>query len=176
LNVWTLNRSQKKTTLKIPPSKAWRLLHRANATSPRAAHCIANNPRTVQRSAAQRSALHRNQLASHRPAHRIPYIAAHRANATSPRAAHCIANNPRTDNQPAAHRPAAPAAHHHHTPRTCISAHALRSNLRWFRYDPIKEAAKPQWKKPKKSEDNKPEVKGPGYTYFISSDEDEPEP
>jgi hypothetical protein len=32
--------------------KAWRRLHRANATSPRAAHCIANNPRTVQRSAA----------------------------------------------------------------------------------------------------------------------------
>jgi hypothetical protein len=51
--------------------------------------------------AAQRIALHRNQLAAHRPAHRIPCIAAH-----------CIANNPhtvrradRTDNQPAAHRP-----------------------------------------------------------------------
>jgi hypothetical protein len=40
-------------------------------------HCIANNPRTVQRSAAQPSALHRNQLAAHRPAHRIPCNAAH---------------------------------------------------------------------------------------------------
>ena len=38
-------------------------------------------------------------------------------------------------------------------------------------YDPAKEAAKPQWQKPKK-----PEVKGPVHTYFISSDEDEPEP
>jgi len=38
-------------------------------------------------------------------------------------------------------------------------------------YDPVKEAAKPQWQKPKK-----PEIKGPVHTYFISSDEDEPEP
>jgi hypothetical protein len=38
-------------------------------------------------------------------------------------------------------------------------------------YDPAKEAAKPQWQKPKK-----PEVKGPVHTYFISSDEDEPDP
>ena len=38
-------------------------------------------------------------------------------------------------------------------------------------YDPAKEAAKPQWQKPKK-----PEIKGPVHTYFISSDEDEPEP
>jgi hypothetical protein len=79
-------------TLKIPPSKAWRHLHRANATSPRAEHCIATS--------SQRIGL------------RIPCITAHRANATSPRAAHRIANNPRTvqraartDNQPAAHRP-----------------------------------------------------------------------
>jgi hypothetical protein len=50
------------------------------------------------------SALHRNQLATHRLAHRILYSAAHRANATSPR----IANNPRTDNQPATHRPPRP--------------------------------------------------------------------
>ncbi len=35
-------------------------------------------------------------------------------------------------------------------------------------YDPAKEAAKPQWKKPKKP-------KKPVHTYFISSDE-EPEP
>jgi hypothetical protein len=67
-------------TLKIPPSKAWRRLHRANAnspraahciasraaqriaTSPRAAHCIANNPRTVQRAARTD-----NQPAAHRP-------------------------------------------------------------------------------------------------------------
>ena len=39
-----------------------------------------------------------------------------------------------------------------------------------------KEAAKPQWKKPRKSEDKKPEVKGPVHTYFFSSDEDEPDP
>ena len=50
------------TTLKIPPSKAWRRLHRANATSPRVAHCIAsravhriaNNPRTDNQPAAHR--------------------------------------------------------------------------------------------------------------------------
>jgi hypothetical protein len=36
--------------------------HRANATSPRAAHCIANNPRTVQRTARTG-----NQPAAHRP-------------------------------------------------------------------------------------------------------------
>jgi hypothetical protein len=41
-------------------------------------------------------------------------------------------------------------------------------------YDPTKEAAKPQWKKPKKSEDKKPEVKGLVHTYFISSYKDEP--
>ena len=58
----------KKTTLKIPPSKAWCRLHRANATSPRAAHCIATS--------SQRIGL------------RILCITAHRANATSPRAAH----------------------------------------------------------------------------------------
>jgi hypothetical protein len=86
-------------TLKIPPSKAWRRLHRANATSPRAAHCIANSSQRIATSS-QRIGL------------RIPCITAHRANATSPRAAHRIANNPRTvqraartDNQPAAHRP-----------------------------------------------------------------------
>jgi hypothetical protein len=46
---------------------------------------------------------------------------------------------------------------------------------RAIHYDPAKEAAKPQWKKPKKPEDKKPEVKGPVHTYFISSsDEDEP--
>jgi hypothetical protein len=35
-----------------PKNPSVRSLHRANATSPRAAHCIANNPRAVQRSAA----------------------------------------------------------------------------------------------------------------------------
>jgi hypothetical protein len=35
------------TTLKIPPSKAWRRLHRANATSPRAAHCIATSSQRI---------------------------------------------------------------------------------------------------------------------------------
>jgi hypothetical protein len=42
--------------------------------------------------AAQRSALHRNQLASHRSAHRIPCITAY-----------CITNNPRTVQRSAAH-------------------------------------------------------------------------
>jgi hypothetical protein len=77
--------------------------------------------------AAQRSALHRNQLAAHRSAHRIPCIAAHyiascAAQRTAPMPtpskargfiktlflAHCIANNPRTENQPATHRPPRP--------------------------------------------------------------------
>jgi hypothetical protein len=52
----------------------------------------------------------------------------------------------------------------------------VREKKRTKHYDPAKEAAKPQWKKPKKGEDKKPEVKGPVHTYFISSDEDEPEP
>jgi hypothetical protein len=37
----------KKPTLKIPPSKAWCSLHSANATSPRAAHCIANSSQHI---------------------------------------------------------------------------------------------------------------------------------
>jgi hypothetical protein len=58
-------------TLKIPPSKAWRRLHRAKATSPRAAHRIANNPRTVQRIAAYciATSSHASARASH-PVHR----------------------------------------------------------------------------------------------------------
>jgi hypothetical protein len=52
----------------------------------------------------------------------------------------------------------------------------VREKKRTNHYEPTKEAAKPQWKKPKKSEDKKTEVKGPVHTYFISSDEEEPEP
>jgi hypothetical protein len=75
-------------TLKIPPSKAWRRLHRANATSPRAAHCIASctaQPAPRECNQPARSALHRKQSArraTQRSAlHRILYSAAHRANA-----------------------------------------------------------------------------------------------
>jgi hypothetical protein len=85
------------TTLKIPPSKAWRRLHRANATSPRAAHCITTSSQIICPRIASRAS---QRIASH-PVYRIPCIAAH-----------CITNNPhtvqraaRTDNQPATHRP-----------------------------------------------------------------------
>jgi hypothetical protein len=50
----------------------------------------------------------------------------------------------------------------------------VREKKRTNHYDSTKEAAKPQWKKPKKFEDKTPEVKEPVHTYFISSDEDEP--
>jgi hypothetical protein len=129
----------KNPTLKIPPSKAWRRLHRANATSPLAAHCIANNPRTVQRSAAQR-----NQLAAHRPAYRIPCIAAHciascaaqRTARMQPARAQRIASQ--TIRAPCSAPPAQTtsppriARRARRTPRTCSSAHALRSTLRSF--------------------------------------------
>jgi hypothetical protein len=153
-----------------------------------AAHYIANNPRTVQRIASQparntsarashpvqrsaprecnqpaRSVLHRNHFAAHRPALRIPCIAAHYiannprtvqriasqpARNTSARASHPVQRSaPRECNQPAhrkqsAHRqparhasPAAPAAHHppHGAHLTPAALHALRSTLRWFR-------------------------------------------
>ncbi len=51
----------------------------------------------------------------------------------------------------------------------------VREKKRTNHYDPAKEAAKQQWKKAKKVEDKKPEVKKPKgvHTYFISSDEDE---
>ncbi len=106
-------RAQRSTsqTIRAPCSAA----QRANATSPRAA---------------QRSAAHRKQSA-----HR----AALRSARMQPDRAHCIANNPRTV-QRTARTDNQPAAHHHRTPRTCISAHALRSmcvslfsTLRWFR-------------------------------------------
>jgi hypothetical protein len=64
-------------THRIPCSVA----HCANATSPRAAHCIANNPRTVQRAARTD-----NQPAAHRPprtthtSHLQLFFFAHRRN------------------------------------------------------------------------------------------------
>jgi hypothetical protein len=60
-------------------------------------------------SAAQRSASHRKQSA-----HR----AAQRSARMQPDRAHCIANNPRTV-QRTARTDNQPAAHHHHTLRTC---------------------------------------------------------
>jgi hypothetical protein len=77
--------------------------------------------------------LHRNQLATHRPAHRILYSAAHRANATSPR----NANNPRTDNQPATHRMPRPlyiarrTAHTSHL-QLCTRFAVLCAGFVWF--------------------------------------------
>ena len=74
-------------TLKIPPSKAWCRLHRANATSPRAAHCIATS--------------------SQRIGPRIASCVSQRTARMQPARAQHIANNPRTvqgaactDNQP----------------------------------------------------------------------------
>jgi hypothetical protein len=115
----------------MQPARTQRIASQTIRASARASHPV------------HRSALHRNQLATHRPAHRILCSAAHRANATSPRAAHCIANNPRTDNQPATHRPPRPLkfiktlffAHRppHGAHLTHAVLHALRSTLRWFR-------------------------------------------
>jgi hypothetical protein len=58
------------------------------------------------------------------------------------------------------------------TPGACS---LVREKQRTNHYDPAKEAAKQQWKKAKKTEDKKPEVKKVKgvHTYFISSDEDE---
>jgi hypothetical protein len=105
------NQTQKNPTLKIPPSKAWRRLHRANATSPRAAHCIATSSQRIgsriASRAAQRIASQPVRSASARASHpvqrsalpRIPCIAAHCiASCTAQRTARM---------QPArAHRPA----------------------------------------------------------------------
>jgi hypothetical protein len=107
--------------------------------------------------AAQRSALHRNQLAAHRSAHRIPCIAAHYiASCAAQRTArmqparakargfiktlflaHCIANNPRTENQPATHRPPRPlriarrTAHTSHL-QLCTRFAVLCAGFVWF--------------------------------------------
>jgi len=100
----------KKPTLKIPPSKAWCRLHRVNATSPRAAHCIATS--------------------SQRIGPRIASCASQRTARMQPARAHRIANNPstvqraaRTYNQPAAHRPQ----------RTAHTSHLqLCTHFGWF--------------------------------------------
>ena len=101
-------------TLKIPPSKAWRRLYRANATSPRAGHCIAS------RASQPAGWLHRipcsagmNQPAAQRIASQTI-----RAPCSAPPAP--ITSPPRI------------ARRARHTPRTCSSAHALRSTLRSF--------------------------------------------
>jgi hypothetical protein len=69
-------------------------------------------PARAQRIATSPRAAHRKQSA-----HR----AAQRSARMQPDRAHCIANNPRTV-QRTARTDNQPAAHHHHTPRTCISA------------------------------------------------------
>jgi hypothetical protein len=132
------NQTQKNPTLKIPPSKTWCLLHSANATSPRAPHCIANNPRTVQRSTAHciaTSSQHigqglylRMQL---QPARCACICACNCNQVAAPVSVHAIATSSPRPTSPRA-SPAAPAVHHHHTPRTS-ALHALRSTLRWFR-------------------------------------------
>jgi hypothetical protein len=95
---------------------------------PARAQRIASQPLRIASARAShpvhRSALHRNQLATHRPAHRILYSAAHRANATSPR----IANNPRTDNQPATHSPPRHTSHL----QLCTRFAVLCAGFVWF--------------------------------------------
>jgi hypothetical protein len=109
----------------MQPARAQRIASQTIRASARASHPV------------HRSALHRNQLATHRPAHRILCSAAHRANATSPRAAHCIANNPRTDNQPATHRPPRPLCIARRTAHTshmqfCTRFAVLCAGFVWF--------------------------------------------
>jgi hypothetical protein len=89
----------------MPFNCSYRNKNEANATSPRAAHCIPTSSQRIGPRIASRAS---QRIASH-PVYRIPCIAAH-----------CIANNPhtvqrtaRTDNQPAAHRP----------PRTAHTSH-----------------------------------------------------
>ena len=86
--------------------------------------------------AAQRSALHRNQFAAHRLAHRIPCIAAHCiASCTSPRTARMqparaqrIASQtiraPTTSPPRIAHRARCASSAARRTPHTCSSARA----------------------------------------------------
>jgi hypothetical protein len=96
--------------------------------------------------AAQRSALHRNQFAAHRLAHRIPCIASHciasctaqRTARMQPARAHRPAHRKQSAHQqPTRHAsPAAPAAHRlpHGAHLAPAALHALRSTLRWFRF------------------------------------------
>jgi hypothetical protein len=101
----------------MQPARAQRIASQpVRSASARASHPV------------QRSALHRNQFAAHRLAHRIPCsaahclasrasqrIASHPVQRSAPRECNQparigprIANNPRTDNQPATHRPPRP--------------------------------------------------------------------
>jgi hypothetical protein len=90
----------------------------ANATSPRALHRKQSAHRAAQRSAAQRSAEYRNQLAAHRSTlsalYRTPCIAAHYAASRAAQRTHCPPRITITHLAPA-------------------KVLALRSTLRWFR-------------------------------------------
>jgi hypothetical protein len=79
----------------------------------RAAYCIANNPRTVQRSAA------------HRSAHRIPCI----ARITS----HPVQRSAKNFVFSASQTIRAPKTSPHGAHLAPAALHALRSTLRWFR-------------------------------------------
>jgi hypothetical protein len=100
-------------TLKIPQSKAWCRLHRANATSPRAAHCIANSPQPRRtRSSASACASRASQRTARMQPARAQRIASQtiRAPCSAPPAP--ITSPPRI------------ARSARRTPRTCSSARA----------------------------------------------------
>jgi hypothetical protein len=59
--------------------------HRANATSPRAAHCIANNPRTVQCSAAHCIATNSQHIGPRIASRASQRIASHPVHRLAPR-------------------------------------------------------------------------------------------
>ena len=99
-------------TLKIPPSKAWCRLHRANATSPRAAHCIANSSQRIDLRSASACA----SRASQRTARMQPARAHHIASQTI--RAPCSAPPAPITSPPRIARSA------RRTPRTCSSARA----------------------------------------------------
>ena len=99
-------------TLKIPPSKAWCRLHRANATSPRAAHCIANSSQRIDLRSASACA----SRASQRTARMQP-ARAHRIASQTIRAP-CSASPAPITSPPRIARSA------RRTPRTCSSARA----------------------------------------------------
>ena len=107
----------------------------------RAPYCIANNPRTVQRSSthciatsSQRIGLRIVSRASQRITSHPVQCSAPRES-TSPRAAHCIANNPRTENQPATYCPPHPLARRTvHTSHLylCTRFTVLCAGFDWF--------------------------------------------
>jgi hypothetical protein len=113
------------TTLKIPPSKAWRRASQRIASHPVyripciAAHCIANNPHTVQRSAAYFIATSSQRIGPRIASRASQRIASHPVHRSAPRECNQPARSALHRKQ-SAHR----AAHHPHRQPACRASPA----------------------------------------------------